>query len=156
VTKRAPLFILNWYTTVDPGYTATRCVGKSGRICTLNNRLKLNFIESTSQTWTRDGNFSRPKPLLVSIYVARRNECTFSPINWSSLSLQKFLSKLIYLRCLSFFPLTSRPMAFDGRSGVVVWILAYYARGRGFDSRTVQTFVCMNMSVCIGTGCFYV
>jgi hypothetical protein len=26
----------------------------------------------------------------------------------------------------------------------------------GFDSRTVQTFVCMNMSVCIGSGCFYV
>jgi hypothetical protein len=32
--------------------------------------------------------------------------------------------------------------------------LAYY--GCGFDSRTVQTFVCMNMSVCIGSGCFYV
>jgi hypothetical protein len=31
----------------------------------------------------------------------------------------------------------------DGRCGVVVGILAYYARGRGFDSRTVQTFVCM-------------
>jgi hypothetical protein len=45
---------------------------------------------------------------------------------------------------------------FDGRCGVVVGILAYYARGRGFDSRTVQTFVCMNMSVCIGSGCFYV
>jgi hypothetical protein len=44
----------------------------------------------------------------------------------------------------------------DGRFGVVVGILAYYARGRGFDSRTVQTFVCMNMSVCIGSGCFYV
>jgi hypothetical protein len=28
--------------------------------------------------------------------------------------------------------------------GVVVGILAYYARGRGFDSRTVQTFVCMS------------
>jgi hypothetical protein len=28
-----------------------------------------------------------------------------------------------------------------GRCGVVVEILAYYARGRGFDSRTVQTFV---------------
>jgi hypothetical protein len=35
----------------------------------------------------------------------------------------------------------------DGRCGVVVGILAYYARGRGFDSRIVQTFVCMNMSV---------
>jgi hypothetical protein len=38
----------------------------------------------------------------------------------------------------------------------VVGILAYYARGRGFDSRTVQTFVCMDMSVCIVSGCFYV
>jgi hypothetical protein len=44
----------------------------------------------------------------------------------------------------------------DGRFVVVVGILAYYARGRGFDSRTVQTFVCMNMSVCIGSGCFYI
>jgi hypothetical protein len=45
----------------------------------------------------------------------------------------------------------------DGRFGVVVGILAYYARGRGFNSRTVQTFVmCMSMSVCIGSGCFYV
>jgi hypothetical protein len=39
----------------------------------------------------------------------------------------------------------------DGRFGVVVVILAYYARGRGFDSRSVQTFVCMNMSV-LGLG----
>jgi hypothetical protein len=45
---------------------------------------------------------------------------------------------------------------FNGRFGVVVGILAYYASGRGFDSRTVQTFVCMNMSVCIGFGYFYV
>jgi hypothetical protein len=44
----------------------------------------------------------------------------------------------------------------DDRFGVVVGILTYYARGRGFDSRTVQTFVCMNMSVCIWSGCFYV
>jgi hypothetical protein len=44
----------------------------------------------------------------------------------------------------------------DGRCGVEVVILAYYARGCGFDSRTMQTFVCMNMSVCIGSGCFYV
>jgi hypothetical protein len=44
----------------------------------------------------------------------------------------------------------------DGRFGVVVGNLTYYVRGRGFDSRTVQTFVCMNMSVCIGSGCFYV
>jgi hypothetical protein len=38
----------------------------------------------------------------------------------------------------------------------LVGTLAYYARGRGFDSRTAQTFVCMNKSVCIGSGCFYV
>jgi hypothetical protein len=38
--------------------------------------------------------------------------------------------------------------------GVVVGIVAYYTRGRGFDSRTVETFVCMNKSVCIGSGCF--
>jgi hypothetical protein len=37
---------------------------------------------------------------------------------------------------------------FNGRFGVVVGILVYYARGRGLDSRTVQTFVCLNMSVC--------
>jgi hypothetical protein len=43
----------------------------------------------------------------------------------------------------------------DGRFSVVE-ILAYYAKVRGFDSRTVQTFVCMNMCVCIGSGCFYV
>jgi hypothetical protein len=40
----------------------------------------------------------------------------------------------------------------DGRCGVVVGILAYYARGRGFDSHTVQTFVCMTMSVLLGLG----
>jgi hypothetical protein len=44
----------------------------------------------------------------------------------------------------------------DGPFGVVVGILAFYTRGREFDSRTVQTFVCMNMSVCTGSGCFYV
>jgi hypothetical protein len=44
----------------------------------------------------------------------------------------------------------------DGRLGVVVGILTYYARGRGFDSRTVQTFERINMSVCIRSGCFYV
>jgi hypothetical protein len=43
---------------------------------------------------------------------------------------------------------------YDGRCGVVVKILDHYAKGRGFDSRTVQTFVCMNMSACIGYGCF--
>jgi hypothetical protein len=31
----------------------------------------------------------------------------------------------------------------------MVRIHAYCARGRGFDPRTVQTFVRMNMSVCI-------
>jgi hypothetical protein len=33
--------------------------------------------------------------------------------------------------------------SFDGQCGVAVGILAYYARGRGFDSRTVQTYVCL-------------
>jgi hypothetical protein len=42
----------------------------------------------------------------------------------------------------------------ESRFGIVVEILAYYARGRGFDHRTLQTFVCMNMSVCIGSECF--
>jgi hypothetical protein len=46
---------------------------------------------------------------------------------------------------------TNPLLLFDGRCGVVVRILAYYAKGRGFDSRTVQTFVCMNMSVCVYT-----
>jgi hypothetical protein len=36
-------------------------------------------------------------------------------------------------------------LTFDGRFGVVVGIVAYYARGHGFDSRTVQIFVCMNI-----------
>jgi hypothetical protein len=35
-------------------------------------------------------------------------------------------------------------------------ILAYYTRGSGFDSRIVETFVYMNMSVCIESECFYV
>jgi hypothetical protein len=39
-----------------------------------------------------------------------------------------------------------------GRCGEVVGILAYYARDRGFDSRTVQIFVCMNMSCLLGLG----
>jgi hypothetical protein len=33
----------------------------------------------------------------------------------------------------------------------VAGILAYYPRGRGFDSRTVQIFVCMYMSI-LGLG----
>jgi hypothetical protein len=41
------------------------------------------------------------------------------------------------------------------RFGAVVGILAYYARGREFDSRIVLTFVCINMSVCIGSGSKY-
>jgi hypothetical protein len=50
-------------------------------------------------------------------------------------------------------PIFIRWGIFDGRFGVVVRILAYYPRGHGFESRT---FVCMHMSVCIGSGCFYV
>jgi hypothetical protein len=41
------------------------------------------------------------------------------------------------------------------RFGVVGFILACYARGRWFDSRTVQTLLCLNLSVCIGSGCLY-
>jgi hypothetical protein len=43
--------------------------------------------------------------------------------------------------------------------GAMVRILAYCARGRKFDSRTVQTFVCMHISVCIESGrflCLYI
>jgi hypothetical protein len=36
----------------------------------------------------------------------------------------------------------------------MVRILAYCTKCRWFDSRTVQTFVCMNMSFCIGSGRF--
>jgi hypothetical protein len=39
----------------------------------------------------------------------------------------------------------------DWRSGLSN---AYCAKGREFDPRTVATFVCMNMSVCIGSECF--
>jgi hypothetical protein len=35
---------------------------------------------------------------------------------------------------------------FEGRFDVVVGILVYYARGRGFDFHTVETFVCMYCS----------
>jgi hypothetical protein len=43
----------------------------------------------------------------------------------------------------------------DGRCGVVAGILAYHARGRVFDSRTVQTFVCIHMS-CVSMYNMYV
>jgi hypothetical protein len=43
----------------------------------------------------------------------------------------------------------------DDQFGVEGHIPAY-SRGRRFDSRTVETFVCMKMSVCIRFGCFYV
>jgi hypothetical protein len=39
-----------------------------------------------------------------------------------------------------------------GRFSVVVGILAYYARGRGFDSRTVHTSVCMKCLFLLGLG----
>jgi hypothetical protein len=40
----------------------------------------------------------------------------------------------------------------DGRFGVVAGILADYARGREFDSRIVQTFVCMIYTFVLGLG----
>jgi hypothetical protein len=39
---------------------------------------------------------------------------------------------------------TQHKVKVDGRCGVVVGTLAYYSRGRGFDSCTVQTFLCLN------------
>jgi hypothetical protein len=54
------------------------------------------------------------------------------------------------------YALLRLPTSNDDRFGVVVGILAYSARGRGFDSRTVQSFVCINMSICIRSECFYV
>jgi hypothetical protein len=40
---------------------------------------------------------------------------------------------------------------FDDPFGAVV---LYYPRGRRFNPRSVQTFVYMNMSVCVGCVCF--
>jgi hypothetical protein len=36
----------------------------------------------------------------------------------------------------------------------VLGCIAYYATGRGFDPRIEQTFMCMNVAVCIEFGCF--
>jgi hypothetical protein len=38
--------------------------------------------------------------------------------------------------------LNSDDYTFDGRFGLVVGVLAYWAKGRRFDPYTVQTFVC--------------
>jgi hypothetical protein len=38
------------------------------------------------------------------------------------------------------------------RFGAVDRVLGYCTRGRMFDTHTVQTSVCMNISVCIGSG----
>jgi hypothetical protein len=42
----------------------------------------------------------------------------------------------------------------DGRCGGVVGILAYHARGRGFDSHTAQTFVCINIVLGLGVSMY--
>jgi hypothetical protein len=44
----------------------------------------------------------------------------------------------------------------DDRFSVVRCILAYYARGRWFESRTVQTFECMNTLFTLDLSVFYV
>jgi hypothetical protein len=84
---------------------------------------------------------------------------------WFLLTDRVIQIKKMYIRCITKLSPSvkvapvrrrSRSLVIDGRCGVVVGILAYYARGCGFDSRTVQIFVCMNMSVCIGSGCLYV
>jgi hypothetical protein len=49
------------------------------------------------------------------------------------------------------YALVLRAKSTDWRCGLNS---AYCTKGRGFNPRTVQTFVCMNMSVCIGSGCF--
>jgi hypothetical protein len=78
------------------------------------------------------------RAFLVSQGFAHAGE--MGPYTWHSQRISSYVNLIL----------------FHGHCGVVEGIFAYYARGRGFDSRTVQTFVCMNMSVCIGTGCFYV
>jgi hypothetical protein len=93
---------------------------------TLNHRALKNFKPNSSKNMTK---------LL----------CTTDTFN--SQTLQKIFKKSVD---------TLNLLTFDGRFSVEVGILTYYAKGRGFDSRPVQTFVCMNMSVCIGSGCFYV
>jgi hypothetical protein len=54
---------------------------------------------------------------------------------------------------------------FEDQFGTVSYVLPlllythlpYCAKGGGFDSRTVQTFVCLNiLFVCIASECFYV
>jgi hypothetical protein len=45
-------------------------------------------------------------------------------------------------------------LKFHDLFGVADWILVYCTRSRRFNPRTVQTFVSMNMSICIGSGCF--
>jgi hypothetical protein len=86
--------------------------------------------------------------LLAVVFTARQVFC----ISMSKRTWQRKLSwwyALIHVRMAIHI---IRPVFI----GVVVWILAHYARGCGFDSRTMQTFVCMNMSVCIGSGvCIY-
>jgi hypothetical protein len=88
---------------------------------------------------------------------------TYKPFSGITLSIKITASKSVwYFKDLSIHRDRQReaPMLYsilsDGRFGVLVGILAYYAGGRVFVSRTVQTFVCMNMSVFIGSGCFYV
>jgi hypothetical protein len=81
------------------------------------------------------------------MWVSRRNilEDSATP---SGIKREWYVCKLQFARKYVYY---TAAYYFDGRCGVVVGILAYYARGRGFDSRTVQTFVCKNMSV-LGLG----
>jgi hypothetical protein len=72
------------------------------------------------------------------------------------LCMKLFVLVLVVIKSGSFLYYVGICWFFDGRLGVVVGILAYYVRGRGFDSRTMLIFVCMNISLCIGSGCFYV
>jgi hypothetical protein len=74
-----------------------------------------------------------------------------------------FLDNVLY--CYGLHELNTKVKTMQGLLFSLNKHLAIWRRGGNtrllrkrceFDSRTVQTFVCINMSVCIGSGCFYV
>jgi ABC-type transporter Mla MlaB component len=95
---------------------------------------------------------------LVSAVEVRRDSAQLRRLKMAGFSLVFHQARPVEKKknYLNLLKKVGENLEFDDRCGAMVGILAYYARGRGFDSRTVQTFVSMNMSVCIGSGCFYV
>jgi hypothetical protein len=84
-----------------------------------------------------------------------------TPLGWAIFSFRRFfwwlgkvISRRIILLPCYHLAVGAVTILFDDRFGTVVRRLAYYARGRGFGPCTVQTFGCINMSVCIA--CFYI